>query len=73
MTVPSAAEEKALTFHQRYIEKDILTEFVMGLITIANIHFKSREKSDVKILEIYLLNPAYSSSETLKVNAQIAS
>lgn len=45
----------------------------MGLITIANIHFKSREKSHVKILEIYLLNPAYSSSETLKVNAQIAS
>lgn len=48
-----------------------MTEFGMGFLTMANIYFKSTEKSDVRIIEINLWNPAYLSPETLK--AQMAS
>lgn len=43
----------------------------MGFLTMANMHFKSTEKSDVRILQIDLRNPAYSSPEAHK--AQTAS
>lgn len=43
----------------------------MGFLTMANMHFKSTEKSDVRILQIELWNPAYLSPEALK--AQTAS
>lgn len=43
----------------------------MGFLTMANMYFKSMEKSDVRILQINLWNPIYLSPETLK--AQMAS
>lgn len=52
-------------------KKNTLTEFGMGFLTMANTYFKSTEKSDVRILQINLWNPAYLPPETLK--AQMAS
>lgn len=39
----------------------------MVFLTMANIYCKSTEKSDFRILQINLWNPAYLSPETLKV------
>lgn len=48
------------------MKKITLTEFGMGFLTMANMYFKSMEKSGDRILSIDLWNPAYLSPENLR-------